>query len=74
MSINADIWELLILRKNIKQSRFHDVIEIENILWFTKFWSYWWHFAWFENWNFGFVLFHLNVWIIRSVICHTIYH
>ena len=31
ISINMDIWELLILRKNAKPLHFHDVIEMENI-------------------------------------------
>ena len=31
MSINTDICELLVLRKNVKTSHFHDVIEMGNI-------------------------------------------
>ena len=31
MSINTDIWELLILRKTVKPSHFHDITEMRNI-------------------------------------------
>ena len=31
MSINTDIWELLILRKKVKPSHIYDVIEMGNI-------------------------------------------
>ena len=40
MSVNTDIWELLILRKKVKPSHFHDAFEIGSICFMLEWKSF----------------------------------